>query len=284
MGWRGDRRYARPMIRRSQLSPLRPAMREAVRAAVGSWSISASTSEVQGFTDVWYRTDAIPGWFSEVSAAAFWGVISTTRPRTVVEIGSYLGRSTVFLGLAVKSLCGSDSRLVSIDPHTGDRQLLEGLGLDRLGSLDLFRLHVAGAGISDVLDARVARSEEVGAAWAEPVDLLFVDGWHSYDAVRSDLRNFGANLSDQGIVCCDDFVRYPDVRRAVLDGCDELGLVRYGIVAGQAWAGRNAEPPPALARAIRVHRRAPVGPGGGLAGMRRLLGHGRITGAAFEFR
>jgi predicted O-methyltransferase YrrM len=255
-----------------------------VRAAVGSWSISASSSEVGGFTEVWYHADAIPGWFGEVSAAAFWGVISATRPRTVVEIGSYLGRSTVFLGLAVKALCGPDARLVSIDPHTGDRQLLEGLGLERLGSLDLFRLHVAGAGISDILDTRVARSEEVGAGWTDPVDLLFVDGWHSYDAVRSDLRTFGANLSAGGVVCCDDFVRYSDVRRAVLDGCEELGLVRYGIVAGQAWAGRGAEPPPALARAIRVHRLAPVGPGGGFLRLRRRLGHGRVAGTAFEFR
>src|SRR5205085_783801 len=82
---------------------------------------------------IWQVVDQIPGWLREPNAIAIYGAIRAEPPTAIVEIGSYLGRSTVFLALSMKSLNPS-GRVVAIDPHTGDRQQLEALGADQLPS------------------------------------------------------------------------------------------------------------------------------------------------------
>jgi predicted O-methyltransferase YrrM len=172
----------------------------------------------------------------------------------VVEIGSYLGRSTTLLGLALQHAAVPAARLVAIDPHTGDRQNMRALGISTIPTLDLFRVYTGAAGIGELLDVRVATSAAVAADWDDPVDLLFVDGWHSKQGVLADARGFGPHLTDSGIVCFDDYTHYQSVRRGVDLACTELGLVRYGTVAAQMWAGRPEVAPAGVARALRVER------------------------------
>ena len=206
------------------------------------------------------RTDHIPGWFDATNAAAFWAAIQEIRPRTVVEIGSYLGRSTALLGQAVKLFSPPGSRVVSIDPHTGDRQQLEGVDLPTIPTLELFRVMIATAGVTDQVDVRISTSDDAALGWSEEIDLLYVDGWHSYEAVRSDIAHWTPHLSEQGLVCFDDFGTYEEVNRAVRDGCDEAGLTVYGSVLGQAWAGRGRRVPHSLARGLRYARLRPARP------------------------
>jgi predicted O-methyltransferase YrrM len=217
------------------------------------------------FDAIWRTVEWVPGWFHEGSAAVMFGVMRAQPPRTIVEIGSYLGRSTVFFGLALKELCPR-GRVVAIDPHTGDRQQLEGLAAERLATFDLFRQHCRAAGVEAVVEARVAGSLKVAASWSEPVDLLYVDGWHSYDAVIADGEAWLPHLSARGVVIFDDYVAYREVRDAV----DELaarGLYHHwGVIFGQAVGGAATEPPATLRRALRLSG----------AGLRRLV-RGRRT-------
>jgi predicted O-methyltransferase YrrM len=228
------------------------AIREAASSSLGVLARDAALRKTHGFVDGWGTAQKVPGWFDEVSAATFWGVIADLRPHTVVEIGSYLGRSTCLIGLALKQF-GRDPELVAIDPHTGDRQNLDGLGVDTIPTLDLFRVYTAGAGIRDLLDERVMLSDDAAKEWdGRPIDFLFVDGWHSYDAVMSDARNFASLLTPKGVVCFDDFGSYDDVRSAVRDAAAELGLHLYGVIRRKAWAGPAPDAPPSLARALRI--------------------------------
>jgi predicted O-methyltransferase YrrM len=204
----------------------------------------------QAFDSIWRTVEWIPGWFHEGSAALMYEMMRADPPRTVVEIGSYLGRSTVFFGLALQGV-NPEGRVVAIDPHTGDRQQLEGLEIERLATFDLFRQHCRVAGIDALVDARVAESLEVARDWTEPVDLLYVDGWHSYEAVAADGRAWLPHLSPHGVVVFDDYVAYPEVRSAV----DELaasGLYRpWGSIFGQAIGGAG-EPNPVARRALML--------------------------------
>jgi predicted O-methyltransferase YrrM len=230
------------------------AIREAASSSLGVLTRDAALRKTHGFAEAWETAQSVPGWFDEVSAATFWGVISDVRPHTVVEIGSYLGRSTCLMGLALKQF-GTDPELIAIDPHTGDRQNLEGLGVDTIPTLDLFRVYTAGAGIRDLLDERVMLSDDAAKGWdGRAIDFLFVDGWHSYDAVVNDARNFASLLGPNGVVCFDDYGSYEDVRAAVRDACRELGLHLYGVIRRKAWAGRRPEAPPSLHRALRITR------------------------------
>ena len=233
---------------------LREAIREAASSSLGVLTRDAALRGTKGFDEAWRTAQGVPGWFDEVSAATFWGVIADARPQTVVEIGSYLRRSTCLIGLAVKAH-SKDPTLFAIDPHTGDRQNLENIGVDTIPTLQLFRVYTDGAGVRDVLEERVMPSDDAAKDWdGRPVDLVFVDGWHSYDAVLSDARNFASLLTPKGVVCFDDYGTYEDVRRAVRDACSELGLHLYGVIRRKAWAGRRPEPPLPLARALRVTR------------------------------
>jgi cephalosporin hydroxylase len=171
----------------------------------------------------------------------------------VVEIGSYLGRSTVFFALALEHV-NSDGRVVAIDPHTGDRQQLEALSAERLPTFELFGQHLRAAGVEHLVEAHVATSLEVAAGWTQPVDLLYVDGWHSYDAVFADGEAWLPHLSSSGVVVFDDYNAYDDVREGIHDLANRGFFRLWGSVFGQAIGGISAEPPRAIRRALLVSR------------------------------
>ena len=238
----------------SPLTRARRAVRAATRAGLRSLQRDAALGSLPGFEDAWGTAHRVPGWFGETEAAVFWAVVHEARPATVVEIGSYLGRSTTLLGLALRHADVPAARLVAIDPHTGDRQNMRALGISTIPTQDLFCIYMKAAGIGDLLDVRVAPSADVAADWHDPVDLLFVDGWHSKRGVLADARGFGPHLTDRGIVCFDDYTAYKSVRRGADLACTELGLVRYGTVAAQLWAGRPEVAPAGVVRALRIER------------------------------
>ena len=233
--------------------------RVAAGAGLKALTRRAFTREAE-FDEALARIQHVPGWFDATNAAAFWAAVRELRPTTVVEIGSYLGRSTSFLALAVERFGPPGARVVSIDPHTGDRQQLAGVPLPTLPTLEVFRLMIDTVGVTGRIDVRVATSDEAAVGWAQEIDLLYVDGWHSYDAVRRDISNWTTHLSAAGLVCFDDVGTYDEVRRAVHDGCAEVGLTIYGSVLGQAWAGRRTDPPQSLARGLRYARLRPGRP------------------------
>jgi predicted O-methyltransferase YrrM len=205
------------------------------------------------FDSVWQGADWVPGWFTEGSAVVIYALMRAQPPRTIVEIGSYLGRSTVFFALALKEV-NPRGRVVAIDPHTGDRQQLAGLSTDRLATFDLFRQHCRAAGVDDLVEAHVASSLEVASRWREPVDLLYVDGWHSYDAVVADGQAWLPHLSRPGVAIFDDYAVYDEVRDAVRF-LDSQGAFRlWGSVFGQAIGGLTAQPPAAVHGALLLSR------------------------------
>src|SRR4051812_3224080 len=129
--------------------------------------ITRSFTRDDDFSVAFGHVQHVPGWFNATNASAFWAVMAERRPRTVVEIGSYIGRSAIYLGHALRKLGSPGSRLVSIDPHTGDRQQLQGAGLATTPTLDLFRLMVSAAGLEDMIDIRVSTSDKAAVGWSE---------------------------------------------------------------------------------------------------------------------
>jgi len=244
----------------SGLGELRRALSDGLRTGAGEIIASYQRQLLlrdtsTGFDRAYAKANEIPGWFDAVSAASFWAVIHEVRPRKVVEIGSYLGRSTVFAAEALRSVGVPHAELDAIDPHSGDRQSLEKLGLSEVPTLQLFRVFLAASGNAEAVRMHVARSSDVLVEWSDPIDLLFVDGWHAYAAVLSDIRGFGAFLTDCGIICVDDVDNYEEVDRASKVAIAKLGLSHYGVIGGKAWAGRSATPPTSLRGALAVERR-----------------------------
>lgn len=187
--------------------------------------------EPVGFRQAWPTLEAIEGWrYRQDLALLYLLARDVSAPGLTLEIGSYKGLGTVALALGARD--GGHDTVHTVDPHTGDRQALEAAGAALPSSEADFERNLKEAGFADSVVAHTALSDELFERWnGSPLRLLFVDGWHSYDAVASDLRNWVPLLSPGGAVLVDDYDNYPDVAQAVEDAGDLLPT-------GRARAGR----------------------------------------------
>jgi predicted O-methyltransferase YrrM len=218
-----------------------------------TWSTEFLAARDPRFSEAWDVARLIPGWFEEVNAAAQFLVLAEVRPRSIVEIGSYLGKSTVFYAKALDVL-GIEGTVTAIDPHTGGRQHLEALGVSELPTFDMFRSHLLAAGVRDKVHPVVATSHEAAEGWTEPIDFLFIDGWHSYEAVLQDGQDWIPHLSDGGIVVFDDATKHSGLTRAINE-LDAGGIMTlYGTAFGQAYAGRRPPVPPSVRTVLKADR------------------------------
>src|SRR5207247_7344414 len=98
-------------------------------------------------------------------------------PHTLVEVGSYCGRSTVVLGCVAQTLA-RDAHVVAIDPHDGEVGAVD-QGVKRMRpTFDRFQANIAAAGLSDVVVAIRRRSGDV--PWAQSIPFLLIDGRAAY--------------------------------------------------------------------------------------------------------
>ena len=204
----------------------------------------------------WEKASNVPGMFGEASATAFFIIMRTLRPRTVVEIGSYLGKSTIFLAESLQALRIDDGMVHSIDPHTGDRQQMKALGASRAMSAQgaLFRDHLMVSGQVERVIVHCETSASAVVVWdGTPIDFLYIDGWHSYDEVTSDGENWIRFLDHDGVVVFDDYARYAEVRSAVDDLARRKVFAYWGTVFGQAVGGATGSHPPLPIRQLIEH-------------------------------
>ncbi len=158
----------------------------------------------------------IKGFLAEDEAAALYEqalLASTTGP--VLEIGSYCGKSTIYLGLA----CRQNNRSVyALDHHRGseEHQLGEFFHDPELydkdaGLMDTFREfrnNIRAAGLDDVVVPVVAGSESASRDWQTPLSMVFIDGGHSLDAALTDYRCWTPHLMRGGVLAIHDV--FPD--------------------------------------------------------------------------
>lgn len=183
--------------------------------------------EPTGFADHYESTlRSIEGWRYRQDLALLYALArDVPGDETVLEIGSFKGLATTALALGVRDRPEA-TPVHTVDPHTGDKQDLEWSGLEVKPSEADFRQNIAAAGVADDVTAHVMTSDQLASEWdGSRIRVLFIDGWHGYEAVRSDIANWVPLLSDQGVVVIDDYLNYDDVRRAV-DESDALAKLR----------------------------------------------------------
>src|SRR5699024_4999101 len=103
-----------------------------------------------------------------------------------LEVGSYCGKSSVYLGSACKA---RETVLFAVDHHRGSEEHQQGEGYHdpelfdaRNGIMDSFREFrrtLARAGLEDTVVPIVAPSALAARAWTTPLGLVFIDGGHS---------------------------------------------------------------------------------------------------------
>lgn len=151
----------------------------------------------------------IEGWLSEAQGRALFRAAAETRGRgAIVEIGSWKGRSTTWLASGAR-LAGH--RVYAIDPHRRSREYPDA------ETKHEFLANLARNGLTAAVEPLVMTSEEAAARVAGPVELLFIDGDHSYEAVRRDAELWLPRLIDGGTVMFHDVATaaYSGPRRVV---------------------------------------------------------------------
>ncbi len=132
-----------------------------------------------------------------------------------LEVGSYCGRSTIWLGAAARA-CGTT--LLAVDHHRGSEENQAGWEhhepdlvdqrTGRMDTLPIFRRTVFDAGLEDVVVALVGQSPTVAAVWSTPLAVLFVDGGPGVEPARADFAGWTPHVAPGGTLAIHDV--FPD--------------------------------------------------------------------------
>lgn len=144
---------------------------------------------------------------------------------TLAEIGSYLGASSVFLASGAGE---KNSVLYCIDTWKNDAMTE--------GARDTFEEFLKNtAPLKDTIRPLRGKSANAAEKFNESIDLLFLDGDHSYDSVRSDLEHWLPKVKEGGIVICHDYGWAEGVRKAVHEFIKPLQREEH-VVDNTYWA------------------------------------------------
>lgn len=132
-----------------------------------------------------------------------------------VEIGSYCGRSTVWLGAAARS---AGTVVFAVDHHRGSEENQPGWQwhdptvvderIGRMDTLPSFRATIHDAGLEEWVIAVVGRSPDVARYWAIPAAFVFIDGGHGTEPARADYTGWSPHVAVGGTLAIHDV--FPD--------------------------------------------------------------------------
>ena len=131
----------------------------------------------------------------------------------VVEVGSWMGASTCFLAAGLK---GGAARIYAVDNFQGLSTCGEDAAwynrhFQKLGAkstLEIFRGNFAALGLSaraePVVSDSLAAAQKL-AAKRGSIDLIFIDGDHSYEACKADIEAWSPFVKRGGVIAFHDF-------------------------------------------------------------------------------
>ena len=182
--------------------------------------------------------EPIPGFLGE-SEARLLGTFAACVPRggTIVEIGSFKGKSTVMLGtVAAHYVLGP---LVAIDPHNFNNAELEAHRTSPdASSYNEFLQNLAATGVGDLVEVHRAYSTDIMSRWTRPISFLWIDGDHSYRGAKADFDGFARYLLPGGVVAFHDALHEfaGPIRVFVEDVLRSDRFGAAGFVQSIAWA------------------------------------------------
>ena len=136
----------------------------------------------------------------------------------LLEIGSYLGRSTLYLASGIAA-AGALTVLFSLDHHHGSEEMQEGWPhhdpalvdgtRGRIDTLSRWRNRIEDSGADDLVIGLIGESATVAANWTTPLSLVFVDGGHGEEAAWNDYRGWSPHLGLGGLLLFHDVFPEP---------------------------------------------------------------------------
>ena len=170
-------------------------------------------------TDVRAAAEAARGFMPPDEGLALWAAASNaaiegpTGP--FLEIGSYCGKSAIYLGGAART---HDRCLFAVDHHRGSEENQAGwewhdpdlvdpaVGL--MDTLPIFRHTIFAAGLEKFVIAVVADAPSLARFWTTPLAMLFIDGGHGVEPAHRDYEMWTPHVAPGGTLAIHDV--FPD--------------------------------------------------------------------------
>jgi len=166
------------------------------------WELRQFRSESKEFARAWSEASFIHGWMRRSEADLLFELAAAVPVgQDIVEVGSYLGRSTAFLGLGA----GPGVTVHAVDPMTSEQ----------------FQGNMEKVGVTDKLETHTAFSVDAARDYAgRPIGMLFIDAIHTERAVFEDGTVWSPHLAPGCLVAFDDFNRATVVKgvQRLVDG------------------------------------------------------------------
>ena len=152
----------------------------------------------------------------------------------VLEIGSYCGKSSVYLGCGVQEAGGT---LVCVDHHRGSEEHQPGEAYHdpelfdaeagRMDSLRELRRTLCRAGLEQHAVLVVGSSQQAARIWSTPLGMVFIDGGHSHAQAQADYEGWAPKLATGGVLAIHDL--FPDPTQG---GQAPIEIYRKGFACG----------------------------------------------------
>ncbi len=197
----------------------------------------------------WRVTKDVPGFLGE-NEARLLGLFAACIPArgSIVEIGSFKGRSTVMLAMVAAHY--GFGPVVSIDPHT--HNLTTGVDSSVLPSTyEEFKASLDKSGVNQHVEIHKAFSKDVSPGWNRGIRFLWIDGDHTYEGVKEDFDGFAPFLAAGGVVALHDALNNfsGPIRVFVEDVLRDNRFGPVGFVQSTAWAQFQSGNPSSFAAA-----------------------------------
>ena len=143
--------------------------------------------------------------------------LNSSKKGPILEIGSYCGKSTIYLATAAKEYNGC---IYSVDHHTGSEENQVGWEYHdielfdeetgRINSFPEFMRNLRKANLLDTVVPIVSDSSLVSRYWKIPLSMVFIDGGHTMEAALNDFNNWKDKIIKGGILAIHDVFPNPD--------------------------------------------------------------------------
>lgn len=178
---------------------------------------------------------AISGSIKAIDAYYISKLIKKHKPKTILEVGSFLGFSTNWLLKVSKDW---NAKVTAIDPNIRHRifdtprTVVEKLNSEYLSN----RLEIISGFLGEYSDGIyfdyehynpikdrdsvnniVKKRIKIDESWNKKFDFIFIDGDHSYLSVIKDFRICKNFLNPNGIIAFHDAIAWADVNKAVYE-------------------------------------------------------------------
>ena len=162
----------------------------------------------------------------------------------IVEIGTYCGRSTVWLGAAARKY---HAKVFAIDHHFGseenqhgwewfDESLLD-IATNKLNTLPSLLATLRRTRLCDVVIPVVGESKVISSQWSTKIAFCFIDGGHGDEPTRSDYLSWAPKIEVKGLLAIHDVFEdhkdggkapYKHIYKAALDSGEFVEISATG--------------------------------------------------------